>query len=165
MMRRPLPGIAAVAVLAAASLAASSSALARAGDRTVDQTYPVATAVCAKAHTGTLPPRLAPQAAAVIGACETLENAFRPLVASVDAAEAQFLAVVSAQKGFVAAACTRPVSNHAACRSARASARAAIISARGTRQGAVLSFHTAVEGNRKAFWNAIGALRGTSPTG
>jgi len=163
-MRRPLPGIAAVAVVAAASLVASSSALARAGDRTVDETYPVATAVCAKAHANTLPPRLAPQAAAVIGACATLENAFRPLVANVDAAEAQYLATASAQKGLVAAACTRPVSDHAACLSARTSARASIITARGTKQAAVVTFHTMVQGNRNAFWSTIGALRGTSST-
>jgi hypothetical protein len=163
-MRRSLPGIAAVAVVAAASLIASSSALARAGDRTVSETYPVATAVCAKAHAATLPPRLAAQAVAVIGACDTLENAFPPLVASVDAAESQYLSTVSAQKGLVAAACTRPVSDHAACVSARSSARTAIITAHGTERTAVTAFHTAVEGNRTAFWNTIGALRSGSAT-
>jgi hypothetical protein len=161
MRSRQLPLIA-VAV-AAASLAASSTAFARAGDRTVDQTYPVATALCAKAHSAMLPPRLAPQASAVIAACDTLENAFPPLVATVDAAEAQYLSAVSAQKGQITATCTRPVSDHAACRSARLSARAAIITAHGTELEAVVAFHTAVEANRATFWTTVQALRGVTP--
>jgi hypothetical protein len=163
-MRRSLPGITAVVVFAAASLLASSSAFARAGDRSVDETYPVATTVCAKAHAGTLPPRLAPQAVAVMGACDTLENGFRPLVASVDAAESQYLTTVSTQKGLVAAVCTRPVSDHAACTAARSSAHAAISAARDTERTAVTAFHTGVEGNRTTFWSTIGTLRSGSAT-
>ena len=117
-MRRQL--LAVVGTVALASLFASSSALARAGDRTVDQTYPVATALCARAHAGTLPAKLASQTTAVIAACDTLENPFPLLVSTVDAAESTFAGVASTQSSAVASACTRPVTNHAACVTARA---------------------------------------------
>jgi hypothetical protein len=161
-MRRQLPVIA-VAVVAV-SLATSASALARAGDRSVDETYPVATALCTKVHAGTLPPRLASQASAVMGACDTLENAFGPLVVTVESAQSQFLGVVSTQKGLVTAACVRPVSDHGACISARTSARAAIVAARGVDRAAVATFHSSVEANRSAFWTTIQSLRSPAPT-
>lgn len=157
-MRRHLPVIA--AAVAVASLGVSSSAFARAGDRGVDQTYPVATALCVKAHAGTLPARLAPQVSAVVSACDTLENAFPPLVATVDAAESQYLYVVSTQKGLVATACTRPVAVQATCATARRNARTTMIAAHGTEGTAVLAFHTAVETNRTTFWSTIQSLRG-----
>jgi hypothetical protein len=161
-MRRQLPMIAvAVSVV---SLVASASALAQAGARSVDQTYPVATALCAKAHAGTLPTRLAPKATAVVSTCDTLENGFGPLVVTVEAAQAQYLSVVSTQKGLVTAACVRPVSDHSACVSARTSAKAAILAAHGVERTAVLSFHTSVEANRSAFWTTIQSLRGPAPT-
>lgn len=159
-MRRTLPLIA--AAVTAASLGVTSSALARAGDRTVDETYPVATAVCVKAHAGTLPPKLVGQQTAVLSACDTLENAFPPLVATVDAAEAQYLSVVSTQKGLASAACTRPVSDHAACVQARLSAHSAVIAAHGTARDAVVAFHTAVEANRNTFWSTLQSLRTAS---
>lgn len=156
MRRKMLAVLGAVAV---ASLAVSSSALARAGDRSVDQTYPVATTLCARAHAGTLPPKLAPQAAAVISACDTLVNAFAPLQSAVDAAEAAFLTTVSQQKALVAAACPRPVSDHAACHAARETKRTTIAAARSTRLTAATSYRAAIEANRTTFWTTIQSLR------
>ena len=84
-MRRGL--IACISGAAALMLAASGSAFARAGERTLAETYPVATVVCAKARTGApLPPRLTGARAGVVLAFNTLENAFGPLVCTVDAA-------------------------------------------------------------------------------
>jgi len=130
----------------------------------VDQTYPVATALCVRAHAGTLPAKLQPSVSAVISACDTLENAFPPLVATVDAAESEYLSTVSSQKALVTAPCTRPVSNHGACATVRADVHAAIVTAHGNEAAAVLTFHTAVEANRKAFWSTIESLRGGSST-
>ena len=152
------------AAVAAASLATGTSALARAGDRTVSETYPAATALCASAHAGMLRPKLQLRASAVIAACDTLANAFPPLAAAVGAAESQFMDVVSAQKALVSAACTRPVSDHAACVSARLAARAAITTARDTERTAILAFHTAVKTNRNTFWTTIQTLRSSSST-
>jgi hypothetical protein len=73
----------------ALTLTVTTSAFARAGDRPFAETYPVASALCVKAHAGTLGSKLVSrQAAAVITACDTLENAYGPLVSTVDAAEA-----------------------------------------------------------------------------
>ncbi len=156
-MRRQLLGCVGAAI--AVMLAVTPGALARAGDRTVVETYPVATALCAKAHAGTLPPKLAPSATQVLALCNTLENAFAPLASTVDAAEAQFLTTIANQKGLVGAACAKPVSDHAACLAARATKRTTDAAALATRRGAVLAFHTAIEANRTTFWTGISALR------
>jgi hypothetical protein len=156
-MRRHMYGsvVAAIAV----TLTVAPSALARAGDRTLEHTYPVATGLCAKAHQSTLVPRLETKRAAVLAACDTLENAFAPLVVTVDAAEAQYLSTVASQKTLVAAACARPVKDKAACESARATARTTDAAARSTLASAVLAFHTAIEANRTTFWSTISSLR------
>jgi hypothetical protein len=161
-MRRKF--LAVVGTVALASLFAASSALARAGDRTVDQTYPVATALCVKAHAGTLPPKLAPQATAVIAACDKLENAYPTLVSAVDAAESTFAGVLSTQKAAVASACAKPVSNHPACVTARLTARTTIANARAAQATAIATFHAGVQTNRNTFWSTIASLRSSSTT-
>ena len=156
-MRRHMNGcvVAAIAVM----LTVTASASARVGDRTLIDTYPVATQLCVKAHASTLPPKLESKVASVIVACDTLENAFAPLVVTVDAAEAQFLSTLSDQRALVAAACTKPVKDHAACEAARATSRTTRLAALATRQAAVLAFHTAIEANRNTFWTTVAALR------
>lgn len=143
----------------ALTLTATASAFARAGDRTFADTYPVASTLCVKAHAGTLGPKLQPQAAAVVSACDTLQNAFGPLVSTVDAAEGTYLTVVSTQKGLVTAACPKPVTNHAACATARGTAKSTIAAAKTTEQTAVTAYKTAIEANRVTFWSTISALR------
>jgi hypothetical protein len=143
----------------ALTLTVTTSAFARAGDRPFAETYPVASALCVKAHAGTLGSKLNPQAGAVVTACDALENPYGMLVSTVDAAEAIYLNVVSTQKGLVTAACPRPVTNKATCSTARATAKSAIAAARTIEQTAVTAYHTSIEANRTTFWNAISALR------
>jgi hypothetical protein len=157
VMRRVTLTIAATVI--AVMLASGTSAFARAGDRPFVQTYPVASALCAKAKAGTLPAKLVPSAAAVTAACDTLENAFAPLVSTVDAAEATLLSTLSAQKTLVASACVKPVTNQTACAGARATAKSTDTAARSTNRAAVVAYHGAIEGNRMTFWSAISALR------
>ena len=165
-MRRQVLGMVGAAI--AVSLMVPGSALARAGDRTFAETYPAATALClrATAHPAALGPKLAPHAAQVIGACQTLNNAFLPLVSTVDTAEAALLNTLAAQKLLVATACPRPVpaSEKAACKAARATAHTTDATARSTERTAVTAFHTAIEANRTTFWSAIASLRGTATT-
>jgi hypothetical protein len=143
----------------ALTLAMTASAFARTGDRPFVKTYPAANALCVKAESGTLSAKLAPSAAAVSAACDTLGNAFPTLVSTVDTAEATLLDTISAQKALVAAACRKPVSNHAACAGARAGARSTDTAARTTEKTAEAAFHGAVAANGKAFWNTVSALR------
>src|ERR1700689_4599538 len=117
LMYRTITGC--VAGACALALTLSGTAFARAGDRTLDETYPVATALCAKASTNTLPVRLAANRTGVLAACYTLENGFGPLVTAVDDAEAAYLATVAAQHSLVTKVCTRPVADPAACPTAR----------------------------------------------
>ena len=165
-MRRQVMGIVGAAI--AVSLTVPGSALARAGGRTLAETYPVATSLCvrATAHPVTLGRRLEPNAAQVIAACQTLDNAFLPLVSTVDTAEAALLNTIAAQKLLVATACPRPVpiSEKAACQAARATARTTDAGARSTEQAAVTAFHTAIEANRTTFWSTIASLRSTATT-
>ena len=157
-MRRGLVGC--VSGVCALGLAVSGSAFARAGERTMVQTYPVATALCAKARSGAaLPPRLVSDRAGVVLACNTLENAFGPLVSTVDAAEAAYLTTVSNQRSMVAAACTRPVADVAACRAARITKRGTDAAALLTRRAAVDVFRNSIRANRDTFWATVRALR------
>ena len=160
-MRRQMLGIVGAAI--AVSLTVPGSALARAGDRPFADTYPVASALCvrAAAHPATLGRKLEPNAAAVVAACQTLDNPFLGLVANVDAAEATLL-----NKLLVASACPRPVpaSEKAACEAARATAHTTDTTARTIEQAAVTAFHTAIEANRTTFWSTIGTLRSSATT-
>lgn len=165
-MRRQVLGIVGAAI--AVSLTVPGSALARAGDRTFADTYPVASALCvrAAAHPAALGPKLEPNAAAVVAACQTLDNPFLTIVSTVDAAEATLLNTISAQKLLVASACPRPVpaSEKAACEAARATAHTTDTNARTTEQAAVTAFHTSIEANRTTFWSTIGSLRSSTTT-
>ena len=143
----------------ALTLAVTASAFARAGDRPFVQTYPVASALCARAHAGTLGSKLRPQALAVANDCDALENPYGMLVSTVDAAEATYLNVVSTQKGLVTTACPKPVTDHTACSNARGTAKSTIAAAGMTEQAAVTAYHSSIEANRTTFWNAISALR------
>jgi hypothetical protein len=143
----------------ALTLTVTASAFARAGDRPFAQTYPVASALCDRAHAGTLGSKLEPQAVAVVNDCNALKNPYGMLVSTVDAAEAAYLNVVSTQKGLVTTACPEPVTDQTACSDARATAKSTIAAARMTEQTAVTSYQTSIEANRTTFWNAISALR------
>lgn len=158
-MRRMTVGAAVSAV--AVSLTLAGSALATPPSPTFDQTYPVASALCVKAHDGTLPAKLEANRAGVVTACDTLQNAFGPLVSTFDAANATYLNVVATQKGLVAAACPKPVpqSQRAACQAARSTAVSAISAARTARVTAAGTYHTSVEANRTTFWSSISSLR------
>jgi hypothetical protein len=148
-----------VAGACALTLAASCTAFAHAGGRSFAQTYPVATVLCQRAHANTLPSGLAASRSQVITACNMLENAFGPLVATVDNAESTYLSTIAAQRALVDTACARPVTNHAACQAARATRRSTDAAARSTLETAVAAFRGAVETNRQTFWATIRSLR------
>jgi len=148
-----------LAAACALPLSFAAGASARAGERTFVQTYPVASALCVRAHDGTLPASLASSRSQVIAACDALQNAFGPLVSAVDAAESTYLDTVSTERGDVATACAKPVTNRTACFDARQTARSTDETALSTRLSAVGTFHAAVEQNRATFWTTIAGLR------
>ena len=156
-MRRMLIGTTAAAC--ALLLVTAGGAFARAGERTAAETYPVASALCVSAHADALPRRLTARKTAVVAACDTLLNAYGPLVVTVDAAESTLLSTLSTQKGLVSAACPKPVVNAGACQAARATAISVNGAARLTKIAAVAQYHASVEANRSTFWTTIQSLR------
>jgi hypothetical protein len=158
-MRRITVGATVSAV--AVSLTLAASAMATPASRTFDQTYPKASALCVKAHAGTLPTKLEANKAGVIAACDTLSNGFGPLASTFDAADATYLSVVATQKGLVSAACPKPVPSgqRAACMAARSTSVSAISAARTVRVTAAGTYHTSIEANRTTFWTSISSLR------
>jgi len=152
-----------VAAALAASLAVAGAASATPGSLTFDQTYPVASQLCVKASSGTLPKRLQASQSQVIVACSTLQGAFSPLQTTVQQAEETFANTIASDKAKVAAVC--PPANAAgrpACRDARTSARLANHAARLTLREAAQTYRDSVESNRLAFWNTISSLRSSS---
>jgi hypothetical protein len=153
----------AVATLAATFGLAASASAALPGSQTFDQTYPVASQLCAKASAGTLPKRLEAHQAQVVAACSTLEGAYGPLQNTVTQAEQAFQSTIASEKTKVAAVC--PPANHTdhqACKSARDQARLADAAARLTQREAIQTYHDAVRSDRITFWNTIASLRSSS---
>ena len=148
-----------LAVACALPLAFAGSASARAGDLTFAETYPVASALCVKAHDSALPASLAASRSQVIAACDTLYNGFGPLVSTVDAAESAYLNTVSTEHNDVATACAKPVTDRTTCFDARKTEHSTDASAASTRISAVATFHASVEANRATFWTTIEGLR------
>ncbi|MGD0198136.1 MAG: hypothetical protein ABSC56_09565 [Solirubrobacteraceae bacterium] len=161
-MRVTTCGALAAPLFAGLALAGAANA-AVAGTQTFDQTYPVASALCAKAPAGTLPKRLEENKAAVITACNTLQDAFGPLQSAVTSAEQQYSSTVASEQAKVHAVCPpTTAAGRPACRSARQAALAADGAARSTRRAAVLTYHGSVETNREAFWTTISNLRSST---
>jgi hypothetical protein len=158
-MRTRLFGAAGTAIIA--TLVFVGSAAAVPGSKTVAQTYPVATALCAKASAGTLGKKLEPHQALVLMACTTLEDPFPTLVMTVTAAETQYTNTIGDQQALVTAACvTNPtVAEHRACRAARKQRKLVDASARFARSAAVQSYYTSVRSDRSTFWTTINSLR------
>jgi hypothetical protein len=150
--------IAAAAI--AATLVFAGTAGAKAGERTYQQTYPVASQLCANVAAGKGPKRLRPFAAQVLADCATLNSGFTAAQNAVLAAQASFTSGLAADKAAIAAVCTPPVNNHPLCRSTRRSENAAIAALRREHTAAVHLYYTTIEANRRAFWAAIHSLPG-----
>jgi hypothetical protein len=148
------------ALTIAAILATAGTAGAKAGERTFQQTYPVASRLCANVAAGKGPKRLRPYAAQVLADCATLSGGFTAAQSTVLAAQASFASGLAADKASIAAVCTPPVKNHPLCRSTRRSENAAIVALRREHTAAVHLYYATVEANRRAFWAAIHSLPG-----
>lgn len=154
---------AAVATLAATVGFAATAGAALPGSLTFDQTYPVASQLCAKASAGTLPKRLVANQAKVIAACTTLQDAFGPLQATVIQAEQTYQSALAVEKAKVQAVCPpSTATGRPACRDARIQARLAHDTARLAQREAIQTYRDAVRSNRLTFWNTIASLRSSS---
>ncbi|MGI8558109.1 MAG: hypothetical protein ACR2ND_07340 [Solirubrobacteraceae bacterium] len=142
-----------------ATLAVSGVASAKAGDRSFQQTYPYASALCARAASNTLRPHLQPQVANVVAACNTLQSGFGPLQSTVRAAQLQFTSGVQTTLATIRAACA-PGQLKATCRAALHQGRSTLRTLRIQHRTAVRSYYIGIEANRRTFWATIRTLRG-----
>jgi hypothetical protein len=152
--------VAATAILA--TLAFTAVADAKAGERTYQQTYPVASKLCANLATGRGPKRLRPYSTQVLADCTTLQNGFNGAQSAVLAATSSFESGRTADRAAIAAVCTPPVANRPLCRTTRRSERLAIAALRREHVAAVHLYYRTIEANRRAFWAAIKILPGGS---
>ena len=143
-----------------ATLAFAGVAGAKAGERTYQQTYPVASQLCANVAAGGGPKRLRPHATQVLVDCTTLQNGFNAAQSAVLAAQASFTSGLAADQAAIAAVCTPPVADRPLCRRTRRSERLAITALRGEHHAAVRLYYRTIEANRRAFWAAIRGLPG-----
>jgi hypothetical protein len=154
---------AAAATLAATVGFAATAGAALPGSLTFDQTYPVASQLCAKANAGTLPKRLEANQAKVIAACTTLQDPFGGLQATVTQAEQTFQNTLAVEKAKVQAVCPpATAAGRPACHAARVQARLADDTARLAQREAIQTYRDAVRTNRLTFWNTIASLRSSS---
>jgi hypothetical protein len=133
---------------------------AKAGERTFQQTYPVASKLCTNLAAGGGPKRLRPYATQVGADCTTLKSGFEAAQNAVLAAQTAFTNALAADRAAIAAACTPPVGNRPLCRRTRRSERLAIGALRGEHRAAVRLYYRTIEANRRAFWAAVNALPG-----
>jgi hypothetical protein len=142
-----------------ASLAIPAVAGARAGDLTFQQTYPVASRVCANVAAGKAK-RLQKFAPKVLADCSTLQASFTLAQSTVLAARAVIDSQVAADRAAFAVACPTAVAAKPPCPSKHAQEQDALASLRRLQMQNARAYWRAVETARRRFWHAIHALPG-----
>jgi hypothetical protein len=154
-----LLGVLAVSATAV-SLASPAVAGARAGDKTFQQTYPVASKLCANVAAGTERKRLKPFAPQVMADCTALQNTYTTAAATVLAARATLTAQIAAELADVTAACPKPSHQPPACFHTRARHDPAIGALTHQLAHAALQFFRTIDAGRHRFWIAVRELPG-----
>jgi hypothetical protein len=158
-MMSPCRIAAAAAVSAAiATGAVTSSASAAAGEKTLAQTFPVASRICAATAAGTERTALKPFAASILADCAALQSAFTGASTTVVAARTAINAQIATEKAAITAACPRPHSHRPACVLARRTHGATLSALHKQRRAAVQLYYTQIDVARHAFWTAFHSL-------
>jgi hypothetical protein len=147
-----------LAACTCALLVLPAAASARPGQRSFDQTYPVASRLCTKIAAGRGPAKLRPDASQVDGLCGTLKTSFTTAqgtyFATVTPLKEQATALVTATRE---ACATRP---SATCRTTREENAAALKGLRAKVAAAGKTYRASIESARQTFWSAVHSLRG-----
>jgi len=160
-MTPPTRPMAAVAVACALGLALPGAAGAHAsppGSLTFQQTFPLASSLCAKVAAGTENKHLRAHAVQVTADCAALQATFTVAQTTVVAARAALLPQLAADRAAVRAACPNPKVVRAACRKAHKLDDAAIVSILHQLHAARHAYYKSVEAARRQFWAAIKSL-------
>jgi hypothetical protein len=150
--------VGALAVAAtAALLVIPSAASARAGDHTFQETYPVASKLCAEVTTGKRK-RLRHFAPRVLADCAALQSGFTAAQSEVLAARTTLGSALAADRAAIVTACPAPMVGHTPCEHIRATENVAIAALRRQLVHAARRYFRIVEAHRLAFWRAIHAI-------
>jgi hypothetical protein len=158
-VRKSLAGAAAV-VGVSVSLASPAAAGARAGEKTFQQTFPVASRVCEKVAAGTENAHLKKFATQVAADCATLQAEFSGAQTTVLAVRASVTAGIAADRSSIVAACPTPNDGALSCKLSRAHNTALIKALHHQMTAAARSYWHTVELARHRFWTAIRTLPG-----
>ncbi|HEV2973387.1 MAG TPA: hypothetical protein VGX69_00135 [Solirubrobacteraceae bacterium] len=157
-MTSPVRNLIAVAALAATLvLSISGVAAARAGDRSFQQTFPIASPLCARVAANTEGKRLKRFAPRVSADCGALQSTFTAAQTAVLAVRQAVTPQLTADRAAVAAACP-PGRQSPACRQAHRVNDHAIDVMAHRLQVAARQYYRTIELARERFWNAIHAL-------
>jgi hypothetical protein len=132
----------------------------KAGERTYEQTYPLASRLCTEVAAGKRK-HLKPFAATILADCTALQSGFTAAQSAVVTTRATLKAQIAADRTSLAAACPKPAKT-TACRTNRFKTGVAINVVRHQLIAAVHHYYRTIEANRRAFWAAIRALPGES---
>jgi hypothetical protein len=147
-----------LAACACALLVLPAAASARPGQRSFDQTYPVASKLCTNIANGQGPTKLRADKTLIAGLCTTLESSFtttqNTYFTTVTPLKQQAIAVNATTRE---ACATRPSTT---CSTARAQDRMTLKGLHAQVLTAGTTYRTSIQAARKTFWNAIHALRG-----
>ncbi len=150
-----------VAAALLATFGCSGVAGAAAGDRTFQQTYPLASSLCAKIAAGTEGKRLKRNAAQAQADCATLLSSFESAHSVVLAARAALEPQIAAERAAIRTACPVPRRHPtAACLNAHAVDGVALSVLRHEKVAAARRYYRSIEAARLTFWAAIHTLRG-----
>jgi hypothetical protein len=149
-----------VAVTASAAfLAIPSAASAKAGDRSFQETYPLASKLCTEVVAGKRKrfQRFAPR---VLADCARLQTGFTAAQSEVLAARATLGSAIAVDRAAVVAACPAPLVGHPPCERVRDSEHPLIVALRRQLVDASRRYWRVVEAHRMVFWRAIHAIPG-----
>jgi len=146
------------AVGALALLVLPSAASARPGQRSFDQTFPIASRLCTHVAHGQGPIKLRPVSAQVAALCATLSTSFTTTQSGYFATVTPIRQQVIAVQAQTRQACAlRPSPT---CRTARMQARKTLAGLRAQVRAAAATYRAGNETARRTFWSAIHTLRG-----
>jgi len=162
-LSRSLAGAIAVAATAGVlslPVAADARVTVRAGEKSFQQTFPVASRLCTEIAKGVRHPVLRRSAARVLADCALLKRRFHAARTAVIAARTALLAMRAAGHAATVLTCARPAAHSRACLLARERELRLDFVLEGEGIHAAHVYYRTVELDRRDFWRAIRRLRG-----
>jgi hypothetical protein len=148
------------ALTAVCTFAICAVASASAGHRSFEQTYPLASKLCANVAKGGGPKSLRPSKTQVLADCSALQTGFKASQLAVLTTDTSIAHERATQRASVLSACAGALAHKPPCTHARRKARKALEILEQRQIRAARNYYKAVEAARRAFWAQIHALPG-----